>query len=65
MGNVLQAGLGQNSARQASLKAGLPIEVPASIKALVKAGLTVKDLDLIAANEAFAAQFLAVRGVGV
>lgn len=29
LGNVLQAGLGQNPARQASLKAGLPIEVPA------------------------------------
>ena len=29
MGNVLQAGLGQNVARQASIKAGLPIEVPA------------------------------------
>lgn len=29
MGNVLQAGLGQNPARQASLKAGLPQEVPA------------------------------------
>jgi acetyl-CoA C-acetyltransferase len=29
MGNVLSAGLGQNPARQASLKAGLPIEVPA------------------------------------
>lgn len=28
-GNVLQAGLGQNTARQASIKAGLPIEVPA------------------------------------
>lgn len=28
-GNVLQAGLGQNPARQASIKAGLPIEVPA------------------------------------
>ena len=28
MGNVLQAGLGQNPARQASLKAGLPVEVP-------------------------------------
>lgn len=27
-GNVLQAGLGQNPARQASLKAGLPIETP-------------------------------------
>ena len=28
MGNVLQAGLGQNPARQASLKAGLPVDVP-------------------------------------
>src|SRR5699024_7799654 len=29
MGNVLQAGLGQNPARQASIKAGLPNHVPA------------------------------------
>ena len=29
MGNVLQAGLGQNPARQASIKAGLPDHVPA------------------------------------
>ncbi len=29
MGNVLQAGLGQNPARQASIKAGLPESVPA------------------------------------
>jgi acetyl-CoA C-acetyltransferase len=29
MGNVLQAGLGQNPARQAAVKAGLPHEVPA------------------------------------
>lgn len=29
MGNVLQAGLGQNVARQATVKAGLPVEVPA------------------------------------
>ena len=29
MGCVIQAGLGQNVARQASVKAGLPIEVPA------------------------------------
>ena len=34
--------------------------VPATRKALAKAGLAVKDLDLIEANEAFAAQFLAV-----
>ena len=29
MGNVLQAGLGQNSARQASIRAGMPKETPA------------------------------------
>ncbi len=29
MGNVLQAGLGQNPARQAAMKAGIPVEVPA------------------------------------
>ncbi|MBI5062436.1 MAG: acetyl-CoA C-acyltransferase, partial [Desulfatitalea sp.] len=29
MGNVLQAGLGQNPARQAMIKAGLPKETPA------------------------------------
>lgn len=30
LGNVLQAGTGQNPARQAALKAGIPIDVPAS-----------------------------------
>ena len=34
--------------------------ITASQKALAKAGLTVSDLDLIEANEAFAAQFIAV-----
>ena len=29
MGNVIQAGLGQNVARQSAVKAGLPIEIPA------------------------------------
>ncbi len=29
MGNVVQAGLGQNPARQASVKAGIPVEIPA------------------------------------
>ena len=29
MGNVIQAGLGQNPARQAAVKSGLPIEIPA------------------------------------
>ena len=35
--------------------------VPATTKALKKAGLTIKDIDLVEANEAFAAQSLAVR----
>jgi len=35
--------------------------VPASEKALKKAGLTIADIDLVEANEAFAAQSLAVR----
>ena len=35
--------------------------IPASKKALEKAGLTVADMDLVEANEAFAAQSLAVR----
>ncbi len=35
--------------------------VPATKKALEKAGLTIKDMDLVEANEAFAAQSLAVR----
>ncbi|MBI0560074.1 acetyl-CoA C-acyltransferase [Pectobacterium parmentieri] len=47
--------------------AGVPSEVmglgpiPATQKALIKAGLTIGDIDLIEANEAFAAQFLAVQ----
>lgn len=35
--------------------------VPASRKALYKAGLAIEDIDLVEANEAFAAQSLAVR----
>lgn len=34
--------------------------IPSSRKALAKAGLTIADMDLIEANEAFAAQALAV-----
>ncbi len=34
--------------------------VPATRRALTKAGLTIADMDLIEANEAFAAQFIAV-----
>ncbi|WP_043930230.1 acetyl-CoA C-acetyltransferase [Bacillus sp. EB01] len=40
MGNVLQAGLGQGPARQAALKAGIPIEVPSmAINKLCGSGL--------------------------
>ena len=35
--------------------------IPSSRKALEKAGLTIKDMDLIEANEAFAAQAYAVK----
>ncbi len=41
MGCVIQAGLGQNVARQASIKAGLPIEVPAvTINVVCGSGLS-------------------------
>lgn len=40
LGNVLQAGLGQNPARQAAVKAGLPFEVPSySINKVCGSGL--------------------------
>ena len=51
MGNVLQAGLGQNPARQAALRAGLPVETPAwtlnkvcgsGLKAVAEAALAVR-----------------------
>ena len=45
MGNVLQAGLGQNPARQSSLKAGLPVEIPAlSINKVCGSGLEAVNL---------------------
>lgn len=45
MGNVLQAGLGQNPARQATLKAGMPIEVPAlTINKVCGSGLKAVNL---------------------
>lgn len=41
MGNVLQAGLGQNPARQAALAAGLPQEIPAlTVNKVCGSGLT-------------------------
>lgn len=40
MGNVIQAGLGQNPARQSAVKAGIPVEVPAvTINVLCGSGL--------------------------
>jgi len=61
MGNVLQAGLGQNPARQAAVKAGLPVEVPpytvnkvcgSGLKAvnLATQAITLGDADIIVAG---------------
>jgi acetyl-CoA C-acetyltransferase len=61
MGNVLQAGLGQNPARQASVNAGLPVEVPAmtinmvcgsGLKAVMSAAQSIKmgDADVVVAG---------------
>jgi acetyl-CoA C-acetyltransferase len=45
MGNVLQAGLGQNPARQASIGAGLPVETPAmTINKVCGSGLKAVNL---------------------
>lgn len=45
MGNVLQAGLGQNTARQAAIKAGVPVEVPAmTINKVCGSGLRAVEL---------------------
>jgi acetyl-CoA C-acetyltransferase len=55
MGNVLQAALGQNVARQAAIKAGLPIETPAlTVNVVCGSGLKCVNLaaSLIAAGEA-------------
>ncbi|QGP91875.1 Acetyl-CoA acetyltransferase [Neomoorella glycerini] len=55
LGNVLQAGLGQNPARQAAIKAGLPVEVPAiTINMVCGSGLRAINLAarLIEAGEA-------------
>ncbi|SFG46722.1 acetyl-CoA C-acetyltransferase [Desulfotomaculum arcticum] len=55
MGNVLQAGLGQNPARQASIMAGLPHEVPAwTLNKVCGSGLKTVGLaaQLVAAGEA-------------
>jgi len=61
MGNVLQAGLGQNSARQSAIKAGLPQQVPcftvnkvcgSGLKSVALAGQAIAsgDADMIVAG---------------
>src|SRR5919109_3805 len=61
MGNVLQAGLGQNPARQSAVNAGLPVDVPAmtinkvcgsGLQAVALAAQAVKlgDADIIVAG---------------
>jgi acetyl-CoA C-acetyltransferase len=61
MGNVLQAGLGQNPARQASVNAGLPVHVPAmtinkvcgsGLKAVILAAQSIRlgDAEVIVAG---------------
>ena len=55
MGCVIQAGLGQNVARQASIKAGLPIEVPAvTVNVVCGSGLNCVNMaaQMIAAGDA-------------
>ena len=55
MGNVIQAGLGQNPARQASLKAGLPVTTPAvSVNVVCGSGLNCVNMaaDMIIAGDA-------------
>src|SRR5712692_1726090 len=61
MGNVLQAGLGQNPARQAAINAGLPVQIPAmtvnkvcgsGLKAVMLAGQSIRlgDAEIVAAG---------------
>ena len=55
MGCVIQAGLGQNVARQAALKAGLPIETPAvTVNVVCGSGLNCVNMaaDMIIAGDA-------------
>jgi acetyl-CoA C-acetyltransferase len=76
MGNVLQAGLGQNPARQASMSAGIPKEVPATtinmvcgsgLKAIALASQIIKagDAEIVVAGgmeNMSAAPYLAPSG---
>ncbi len=55
MGCVIQAGLGQNVARQASIKAGLPVEVPAvTVNVVCGSGLNCVNMaaEMIKAGDA-------------
>ena len=55
MGCVIQAGLGQNVARQASIKAGLPVEVPAlTVNVVCGSGLNCVNMaaNMVAAGDA-------------
>ncbi len=55
MGCVIQAGLGQNAARQASIKAGLPVEVPAvTVNVVCGSGLNCVNMaaEMIKAGDA-------------
>ena len=58
MGCVIQAGLGQNVARQATIKAGLPIEVPAvTMNVVCGSGLSFKNFRHITRTVNFSKRF--------
>ena len=63
MGNVLQAGLGQSPARQAAVKAGIPVEVPAlTVNNVCGSGLKVVNM-VAAMIEAGEADVMVVGGM--
>ena len=63
MGNVLQAGLGQSPARQAAVKAGIPVEVPAlTVNNVCGSGLKVVNM-AAAMIEAGDAEVMVVGGM--
>ncbi|MBU2699966.1 acetyl-CoA C-acetyltransferase [Sporomusaceae bacterium BoRhaA] len=60
-GNVLQAGLGQNPARQCAIRAGLPVEIPAYTVNLV-CGSGMKTVDLAVQTISSGAADIVVAG---
>ena len=42
MGNVIQAGIGQNPARQAAIESGLPVSVPATTISIIFLGFLIE-----------------------